>query len=159
MRLRKKSGGFTLIEVLIALVILAVGLLGMATLMTSSMQSSQGAYRRSQASLLAYDIVERMRFNREQAVTTNDYVLTTTSGATTEPSCGTGGCTATQQAQLDMFQWRQALSAALPGAVASISRSNDFQYQIIIAWDEVGSTLKKQDDSTVTPTFTLRIDL
>ncbi|MCY1417349.1 hypothetical protein D3C76_681350 [compost metagenome] len=159
MRLRKKSEGFTLIEVLIALVILAVGLLGMATLMTSSMQSSQGAYRRSQASLLAYDIVERMRFNREQAVTTDDYTLSTTSSATTSPSCGTGGCTPQQQAQMDLYQWRAALDSALPGATVSITRSNENKYQITINWDEVGSTLKKQDNSTVAPSFSLSVNL
>lgn len=159
MRKRNPEGGFTLIEVLIALVILAVGLLGMATLMTSSLQSSQGAYRRSQASLMAYDIVERMRFNRDRAITTDDYTLTTSSSATSNPSCGSGGCTPAQQAQKDLYEWRTALTAALPGATAAITRANDNQYQVTINWDEIGASVKKQDDTVVAPSFSVRIDL
>lgn len=59
----KHLGGFTLIEVMVALVVLAVGLLGMASLMTRSQQSNESAYSRSQATLMAYDIVERIRAN------------------------------------------------------------------------------------------------
>ena len=59
----KRSRAFTLIEVMIAMIILAVGLLGMASLTVRSQQSNESAYARSQASLLAYDIIERMRTN------------------------------------------------------------------------------------------------
>lgn len=59
-----RTQGFTLIEVMVAVVILAIGLLGMATLMTQSMQSSESAYSRSQAGVLAYDILDRMRSNK-----------------------------------------------------------------------------------------------
>ena len=117
---RNNIRGFTLIEVLIALLILAVGLLGMATLMTTSLQSNQGAYRRSQASLLTYDLVERMRLNRSQAITSDDYTLSAGADAASTPSCDSAGCTPHQQAQLDMYQWRSALESALPGATAEI---------------------------------------
>ncbi len=74
-RLLSRNSGFTLVEVLVALIILSVGLLSMATLMMASLQTSQSAYMRSQASLLTYDIVERMRANYDQATTTGAYVL------------------------------------------------------------------------------------
>ena len=58
-----RSRGFTLLEVLIALVILSIGLLGIATLQGVGLRSSHGAYLTSQASLLAYDIADRIRAN------------------------------------------------------------------------------------------------
>ncbi|UUC51272.1 type IV pilus modification protein PilV [Pseudomonas citronellolis] len=158
MRRKQTDQGFTLIEVLIALVVLAVGLLGMATLMTTSLQSNQSAYRRSQASLLTYDLVERMRLNRSQAITSDDYTLSEDSDATSAPSCDAAGCTPHQQAQLDMSQWRAALEAAIPGASAEIGRDVN-HYTVTISWDEVGSEMKNASNESVTPSFSLRIDL
>lgn len=155
----KRHQGFTLIEVLIALVILAVGLLGTASLMTTSLQSNQGANRRSQASLLAYDLVERMRLNRNQAITTDDYTLSATSGTSSKPSCDDAGCTAHQQAQMDMFQWRAALTSALPDATALISRASNSKYTLTISWSDLGSAVKDTSAKTITPSFSMRIDL
>lgn len=157
--MNKQNRGFTLIEVLVALVILAVGLLGMATLMMSSMQSSQGAYLRSQASVLAYDIVERMRANRAEAITTDNYELAADAGATGDPGCQSTGCTASQQAQLDLREWRAVVAAGIPDATTAITRDNENEYSITISWAETGTTLKKQDDSTVSPSFSLRVNL
>ncbi len=56
--------GFTLLEILIAVVILSVGLLGLAGLQARSLQANQSALMRSQATVLAYDMVDRMRANR-----------------------------------------------------------------------------------------------
>lgn len=156
---KRNEKGFTLIEVLIALVILAVGLLGMATLMTTSLQSNQGAYRRSQASLMAYDLVERMRLNRSQAITTDDYTLASDASASSNPSCDTAGCNPHQQAQMDMFQWRAALATALPDATATVTRASNNKYTLTISWTEVGSALKDSSAKTVTPSFSMRIDL
>jgi type IV pilus modification protein PilV len=63
-----RSAGFTLLEVLVAVLVLAIGLLGLARLQMTVMKSNQSAYLRSQASLLAYDISERMRANRTAAL-------------------------------------------------------------------------------------------
>ena len=120
-----KIKGFTLVEVLVALVILSVGLLSMATLMMLSLQSSQGAYLRSQASLLTYDIVERMRANYTQATSTDDYVLAKGASATSNPNCRTSGCGSSDQAKQDLYDWRKSISDSIPSADASIARAND----------------------------------
>lgn len=60
----KRSRGFTLVETLIALVVLSIGLLGVAALQLSSLRMNSSAAMRSQATLLAYDIVDRMRANQ-----------------------------------------------------------------------------------------------
>ncbi|MCY1285412.1 hypothetical protein D3C76_764060 [compost metagenome] len=159
MRTRPANRGFTLIEVLIALVILAVGLLGMASLMMSSLQSSQGAYLRSQASLLAFDIVERMRANHAQAISTNDYTLAENATGSTDPDCKTSGCNPAQQAQQDLHDWRAALADGIPGAKASITRTPPNEYEITISWEETGTALKKSDETEISPSFSLRVDL
>ena len=58
-----KSRGFTLIEVLIALVILSVGLLGLAGLQIISLKNNQSTYARGQANLMAMDVIDRIRAN------------------------------------------------------------------------------------------------
>lgn len=150
----RHTQGFTLIEVLIALVILAIGLLGMATLMMNSLQSSQGAYQRSQASLLTYDLLERMRANHDQAVTTDDYVMGKDDNIPSDPGCKANGCSPRAQAQQDLHDWRTALEEGLPDAKASIERENDNEYTIEIEWQEAGLA-----DDTPPPTFSLRVDL
>ncbi|WP_457319849.1 type IV pilus modification protein PilV, partial [Stenotrophomonas sp. P5_B8] len=62
------QAGFTLLEVLIAIVVLAFGLLGFAMLQTTSVRFVQSANYRTQATNLAYDLTELMRSNRFQSV-------------------------------------------------------------------------------------------
>ena len=62
-----KNTGFTLIEVLIAMIVLAVGLLGLAGLQATSLRNNQSAYNRIKATQLAYDIADRMRANYTEA--------------------------------------------------------------------------------------------
>ena len=67
MRGRKTAGGFSLIEVLIALVVLGFGLLGYALLQTMTLRFTQSANHRTQATNHAYDLLDQMRSNRFQA--------------------------------------------------------------------------------------------
>src|ERR1700733_499043 len=73
-----RSGGFTLIEVLVSMVILSIGLLGIAKLMLFSSRSNDSAYLRSQATELAYEILDNMRANRQEAIA---LTYNTTAGA------------------------------------------------------------------------------
>ncbi len=61
---RRGAGGFSLIEVLIAILVIAFGLLGFALLQTMSLRFAQGANQRTQATNLAYDLLDQMRANR-----------------------------------------------------------------------------------------------
>lgn len=146
---KNRSKGFTLIEVMIAMIILAVGLLGMASLTVRSQQSNESAYARSQASLLAYDIIERMRANKiafsaletrkvSFATQSNAYAFASLPACTT-PATGTPATPAAQATQ-DLAEWCTALRNSVPGVNAGqtlITRTGT-TYRVQIAWQDSG---------------------
>ncbi|GLZ84049.1 type IV pilus modification protein PilV [Metapseudomonas resinovorans] len=152
-----RENGFSLIEVLIALLVLAIGLLGMASLMLTSMKSNQSAYQRSQANWLAYDIAERMRLNRNVAITGNSYVVTTATATPSDPGCKANGCSATNVAQLDVHEWMTQL--ALAGVRGTVARLNTNQYTITISWQEDSSRACAPVNGTPQCSFVLRVNL
>jgi type IV pilus assembly protein PilV len=124
------QGGMTLVEVLVTLILISVGLLGVAALQLSSLRSNKDAYVRSQASALAGDILDRMRANQYKA---NEYVAALN---------GTG----TGSAVNDVDTWQKAIDMALPGTDdirgGSIAVSGNLQtgqvVTITIQWGERG---------------------
>ena len=100
-----KEKGFTLLEVMIALVIFSIGLLGLAGLMAQSTAFTNSAQYRTQATFLAYDMLDRMRANPSEAANpTLRYNLNfgNTPGTAT---CYATTCTLTQLATADKDQW------------------------------------------------------
>lgn len=97
--------GFTLIEVLITLLILAVGLMGLAGLQTRMLSTQFEAYQRAQAVMLAEDMASRLRTNIATARATS-YVVTTQYG--TGNSLGDTACASSD----DLCVWSQALKGA-----------------------------------------------
>ncbi len=125
-----KDSGFTLIEVLIATLVLAVGLLGLAGLQATSIRNNLSAYNRSQATQLAYDMADRMRANKKESldpttgnvITASTYLTIAPTAAVAQASCVTTvGCTGAQMAQNDLFQWNAALTGTMPGALGTIA--------------------------------------
>jgi len=110
---REKQSGISLIEILIALVVLAVGMLGMASMEIQAKRLAFDAAQRSQAVALANDMLERMRGNPNVLAS---YVVTGLGGEsiTTEPSpnCKTASCNEDQLAAHDLWEWEQALDGA-----------------------------------------------
>jgi type IV pilus assembly protein PilV len=122
---RIRVRGFTLVEVLVALVVLSIGLLGIASLQLSSLRWNHGASKRSQATLLAYDILDRMRANAP-AARKNEY-----------STGGTPGTVATA----DLSMWRSNITAALgPGATgqvgAGVASGTSARFTITITWTD-----------------------
>lgn len=114
MNARTRSGntvrGFTMVEVLIALFVLAIGLLGLAGMKAASMQANYASYGRTQGINLAYEIVDRMRANRDAALDENyDRAL-----GDAVPACpGT-------LANCDLREWLLNVQASLPDGDGSI---------------------------------------
>lgn len=118
MKGNRRSRGFTLLEVLIAVVILGVGLLGLAGLLMVSVRTNQSAYLRTQASFLAQSMADRMRGN-SFAIWNGGYNIAIAAGGTAGTSA-TCPCTATQIAARDIFWWSQEMRTFLPNASATI---------------------------------------
>lgn len=133
----KNDNGFTLLEVLIAIVVLSVGLLGIAGLQAAGQQSNHSAYLRSQATALAYDMIDRMRSNKA-GVSTGDYnSIDTTANTYTDPGCESTACSSSQMSQYDMYDWQQELSTQLPtgnGKVAGGGAGTIFT--VTVMWDD-----------------------
>ena len=111
-----KNSGFTLIEVLIAMLVLAVGLLGLAGLQATSLRNNQSAYHRSQATQLAYDIADRMRSNKPASNYNNQ--------AATNDDCITNTCTPSQMAGYDLKEWNDQLTLLLPSGEGVVCLDN-----------------------------------
>jgi type IV pilus assembly protein PilV len=111
--------GFTLLEVLVALFVLSIGLLGIGKLMMMSARANDSAYMRSQATALAYTILDAMRANRQAALVQG---YDTAVVAPALQACTVAApCTSGQQAQNDTFLWNQALAAELPGGTGNVA--------------------------------------
>ncbi|MBD9676889.1 type IV pilus modification protein PilV [Pseudomonas sp. PDM18] len=157
--MKRQSAGFTLLEVLIAMLILAIGLLGMASLMITSLQNNQGAYTRAQATVLAYDIVERMRANRPQAeLDSSPYVLASGSPAASAKDCQQNGCSPSEMAAWDMAQWWADMQTSIPGATATVTQITGRSYEINLSWKETSSA-RGAGTTPDTLTYKLRTDL
>jgi type IV pilus assembly protein PilV len=102
---RKFQRGTTLVETLVALLVLSIGLLGVAALQVNALTTNSSAHMRSQASVLAYDLADRMRANRTAALKTDATGYQVVYGA---PPSGT-----TLNA-LDLQNWKAALANTLP---------------------------------------------
>ena len=122
---KSHQGGFTLIEVLVSVVILGVGLVGIAGLQALSMKTNQSSFMRSQASTLAYDLADRMRANVASA---NGGMYAPAAAAMAINCKTTSGCTPQEMAEHDLGEWNNALGALLPmgqGFVCIDSTPND----------------------------------
>ncbi len=144
-----RQRGFSLIEVLVAVLILAIGLLGVASMQLTSLKVNQGAYYRSQASILANDILDRMRANRE-AYLNGAYDGADTSG--TVPSaqaCVTqaDGCSGANIASQDIRDWAAyftdvnnvgaTFTPIIPNGVGTVTRdAGNNNATVTITWDQ-----------------------
>jgi type IV pilus assembly protein PilV len=130
--------GFTLVEVLVALIILSVGMLGIAGLYVHSMQAGRTAILRHNAVTLVGDIADRIRANPTAGAA---YTL-----AGANNNCVSGGvnCAIGQMAAHDIFLWNQQATETLPNGLVNIAFNNGLippTYQIIVTWTEPGEVL------------------
>lgn len=146
--------GFTLLEVLVTIVIVSIGLLGLLGLQTVSLVNTQVSAARSQASMAADNMANRMRANPDGARNKDyDNVANPAAGSPPDPLCHSGtSCTSEEMAAFDAWAWDRSLSGhedddgnrvtgLLPGGAGYIdciqTRGSDcIAYRVTIAWHE-----------------------
>jgi type IV pilus assembly protein PilV len=150
----RRSAGFSLVEALVALVVLSIGMLGIAALYVESLRSGRTALLRTQAVTLAGDMADRIRANPTGRLAYGDAVTVNDTVAACAP--GGAGCTTTQLAHHDKALWMRALQAALPGAVGTVvvdDTTDPPNYTITISWVEAGQ------DPASPNTYQMRIEI
>jgi len=126
----RRADGFTLIEVLIAITILAVGLLGVAALQVTSVRVNQSANFRSQATALAASMLDAMRANRA-AVLRGEYYA-----GFADAACDTSAALPAVAAKRDLAQWRQQIACALPDGKGAVRFPGDNKVIVAIRWSD-----------------------
>ena len=151
-RLRHGNAGVSLIEVLVAMLVVSFGVLAMSGLLTNSTRYGKTSEYRAIATLLANDIAERMRAN-PPGVTGGSYALADTYELLSEPPAANDGCTqaapctgdnGVAMAAKDLADWKRALYFGLPGGAGFISvQADGTSADVWVAWTDPSAVEEK----------------
>jgi type IV pilus assembly protein PilV len=135
MKIPKKYRGDTMIEVLVTVLILAVGVLGVAAMQVTTLQNLNSSYSASVAEIIANDFSERMRANPTAALAGNYVHSAAPTG--TIPDCVANACTLTQLATYDVDSWWTVLTGVLPAATGQVTRNAGTNtFVVTVRWDD-----------------------
>jgi type IV pilus assembly protein PilV len=125
-----ESSGFTLVEVLVSMLVLAVGMIGTARVQLTALRTAQHSAYQTTALQLAAEIADRMRANNGQAgsggvsgaFSSIDYSSTVDPLGTPPTMCYASNCGADDLANFDIYEWKSRVKNALPGGRIKICR-------------------------------------
>jgi len=132
----RRQSGFSLVEVLITLVIMSVGMLGIAGLYVQGMQAGRTSMFRHHAVTLAGDVADRIRANPRAAAAYTD-----ADGANNNCVLGGIDCNPAEMAGNDIFLWKAQAAETLPSGDVTIVLDNAVippSYTITVSWTEPG---------------------
>lgn len=132
-----RTNGFSLVEVLVALVVVSVGMLGIAGLYVNGLKAGRTAMFSHQAVTLAGDVADRIRANPRAGAAYHG------NGNGVNHNCTASGtnCDAVQMAATDTFFWQQQADAVLPEGQVEVQfngGANPPEYTIKVIWNEPG---------------------
>lgn len=131
------QSGFTLIEAMVSLVVLSVGMIGIAALYAQGLSAGRTAQYRTVAVNLVGDMADRIRSNRLGQIA---YAGAAANNGC-DPQNGGVNCLPPQMAAHDLFIWNQQVQQGLPNGVWQIqfnAAAIPPSFQIQVTWDEVG---------------------
>lgn len=141
--------GVSLVEVLVAVLVLSIGLLGLAGMNMAGIRNNHNAYMRSQATMASADMLDRLRLHRDAAIE-NGYVISMDDDVPTITED-------TSQIESIVANWLNALTV-LPSGDGSIDcQTVDGQCIVVVQWSERLS--KGQGADVQTKSFTMRARL
>jgi type IV pilus assembly protein PilV len=106
----RRSGGFSMIELLVAVLVMGIGVLGITALQMVSLQNNRGALQRAEAVQLAYDMMDRIRANPSGTPPGADYDnLDLEDGPPATVNCNDQECTQAQMVSFDQAVWKCSL--------------------------------------------------
>jgi len=133
LKLSRNQQGVTLVESMIALLVISIGLLGIASLQLTAMNQNSSSLNHSQAVWYAYNMSDRIRANITQ-FDSYDGIVTSTGYA---QDCTSGPCSTAQMVTADAADWA-AMVANLPGGLGQIT-SNADGLLVTVMWDDEGT--------------------
>jgi type IV pilus assembly protein PilV len=170
-RLGRLQGGFTLLEILVAIVVLSLGLLGLAGLQAVSLRNNQAAYYRGIASQQAYDMADRIRANLA-GVRAGDYDnLNSTTPGIPSPDCFSTACSTANignMAITDHAQWNTINGLLLPNGTGTVqcvegltagctANGQNWTFDITLTWTEKTDTTGAVPQGVGAQTFVTRV--
>ena len=132
---QREFAGFSLIEAMVSLVVLSVGMIGIAAMYGQGLGAGRTALYRTQAVNFAADMADRIRVNRRAELAYNN--------AGADRSCDPGGatnCAPQQMAEHDNWVWNNQIAQQLPNGVGAVNvvAGTPATYTITVTWQEVG---------------------
>jgi type IV pilus assembly protein PilV len=115
---RRAMVGYALLEALVAVVVAAVGFIGAARMQTFGLTLNNSALSRQKATLLGYQMADRMRGNAAAGMAAYN------NPARGDTTCLDSGCTPAQLAVADVTQWQDDVAAQLPGGKGVVCIDN-----------------------------------
>ncbi len=144
-----------MLESLIAVVVLSVGLIGMASLQISGLRFNRDAFLRSQVTVLIYEVIEQMRIDVDNAIDNAAYSAVYTEAAD-DVSCNSGD----QSVSGTTNCWKVGLRERIPGGVLTItgpSGTDNNEFSVSMAWSDTWRTVGADAPTTSVQTLVVQL--
>lgn len=153
----RRQTGFTLLEVLVAVVIISLGMLGVAALLVTVQKAETSSYIQQQAVQTAYDMLDRMRANLS-GVQAGYYNGSYSGTSTASTNCNASVCSSQQLADYDTSQWTSDIDALPQGAgtvASAVSSNGNVNVTVTVSWSDSPAQSAIEKSGSSNRSFTL----